>query len=236
MTEEISVKDINEEGMQLIERSYRQRLVRLRHREIASVRTRSSDAVLVKDTSPDGLQQWFADFSVLIQTGRSTCQPLALVYSDIYGPITPTSIGNTGEVMSSPSPTTSLAIVRHIPFTINLRKQSCKSSKPGNLSSRIKPASLSSAFVPTKTKSTLDIKSVTFKLKALHTNQTLGIVHNPTTSQNDYIGHGMPYATHIITNAICILGRSPCNSKIHSQLTSYKIITLLHITSRSMVR
>jgi hypothetical protein len=65
----------NDRGnMQLIERSYRQRLVRLRHREIASFRTRSSDAVLVKDTSPDGLQQWFADLSVLIQTappGRS---------------------------------------------------------------------------------------------------------------------------------------------------------------------
>ena len=73
MAEEIRkrrVKDINEEGMQLIEydrigKDWVRRFL-LRHSELASVRARSIDAVRVKDTSPERLQQWFAELEKVL--------------------------------------------------------------------------------------------------------------------------------------------------------------------------
>ena len=73
MAEEIRkrrVKDINEEGMQLIEydhigKDWVRRFL-LRHSELASVRARSIDAVRVKDTSPECLQQWFAELEKVL--------------------------------------------------------------------------------------------------------------------------------------------------------------------------
>ena len=64
------VKDINEEGMQLIEyesigKDWVWRFL-LRHPELASVTPESIDAVRVKDTSPERLQRWFADLKKVI--------------------------------------------------------------------------------------------------------------------------------------------------------------------------
>ena len=73
MAEEIrkqSVKNINDEGMQLVEyepigKDWVRRFI-LRHTELASVTPRPIDAVRVKDTSPERLQQWFADLEEVV--------------------------------------------------------------------------------------------------------------------------------------------------------------------------
>ena len=73
MAEEIRkrrVKDINEAGMKLVEyddigKDWVRRFL-LRHPELASVTPESIDAVRVKDTSPERLQQWFADLEKVI--------------------------------------------------------------------------------------------------------------------------------------------------------------------------
>jgi hypothetical protein len=64
------VKNINEDGLQLVEyddigKQWVQRFLS-RHPELAGVRPRSIDAARVKDTSPERLQRWFDDLEKVV--------------------------------------------------------------------------------------------------------------------------------------------------------------------------
>jgi DDE superfamily endonuclease/Tc5 transposase DNA-binding domain len=73
MAEEIRkrrVKNINEDGLQLVEyddigKQWVQRFL-CRHPELASVRPRSIDTARIKDTSPERLQRWFDDLEKVV--------------------------------------------------------------------------------------------------------------------------------------------------------------------------